>query len=373
VVLAAAVTAAVLALPAPPASAEETKYLGGVTIGASRWVTEANCDILQPAVSAPCIHTLNVNYRIKAQVPASSSAPLRVWVEVQGHAADDRDTVYFVAAGNVANVAGAVPNVPAYYNSSGDLVAGCAVAESAACKAFPNRGETTFTSTVNAGVRNFAPSGQGSSGSPGRFNASAWPKVRVVLWFAGDGAYEASEWIEPVVTEGSAPPDPGTPGFGGSHSISDPEAESSGDAEADAACGAWWHLPCHLRRLFEPQQLGAQWDAFYGEVESSYPLGPVLYGVGAIADALTSFANGATELGGPPECSWGPDFPVGEQAVRIEVGEVLCQDSSLPLGDFKPITLTLSRLGIILAVILLAKRLFERAIGGGSGGGGEEA
>jgi hypothetical protein len=162
--------------------------------------------------------------------------------------------------------------------------------------------------------------------------------------------------------------DPGRP----TGTDEDPGPETS-DPETD--CGAWWHLVCHLTRLFIPTSIGESMEDLAETAEASVPFGPIIWGLTNYADAMLAFRDG-TELGAIPTCDWGPGLfdneayddrvPLG--GIRIPLGEVFCEDpEQLGFAGFETLR-TWSRIGSVLAVglgtVLAILRLFTWALGG---------
>lgn len=81
------------------------------------------------------------------------------------------------------------------------------------------------------------------------------------------------------------------------------------------------------------------------------------------SDGLTSFKNGVTELGAGVPCTWGPSFPVGGNTVDIPIGEVFCEDTSVPLGPVRAVSMWASRLALVFGVAFVFWRVGSWVMG----------
>lgn len=397
----------VLALPTAPVRAvAQAKYLGGVTWSAGIYTTDEECDRrpTNGVDSAPCVRQLSVKFRLLAPVSSTAVA----WVEVEGvqSGGDQKWTTYFDAGppAEVHNISGSVGNASLnqYFNEAGDSVTNCGTVESVNCKAYPFRGGVVPTPTT-PGVKLFTFTGNNGGGSPGKFVTAAYPKLRLVMRTGmADSPYEATPWIDGIThyTDPGILPDPPTPGLDGAEAVTpqEPFDPSTGDAEADAECGRWWNIPCHLGRLFIPS--GGPVDALQEAYEGSL-IDTLMVPLDAVAEAFTSIQDHTsgrfslydapfTGCGGEPQdpdttaCTvsgysrcQGPQvsIPLGLEDENIEFRPLDGCDPSSPMGmvrgPVRTVALAMMYLGMGLLLFRIIGGAFGVSIGGRETGGGQ--
>jgi hypothetical protein len=163
-------------------------------------------------------------------------------------------------------------------------------------------------------------------------------------------------------------------------------------------CGAWWHLICHVKAaltaVFVPSNdvLTSQWNTVATSASTHWPLGPVLWGLGALSDFYGAFTHGCNYGANCPGSSqgldtdygncasadtvnhgnvWGPGvtLPDGDDPTGIEFHFPILpcpgSDSDTGLGPVRTVVHSASSVAFILGFVLVVLRLVGIRIGGG--------
>lgn len=367
------VMVATLAVFRPAPAFAVNTYLGDIKLRYSKGLTEAACDRSTiDAASAPCFRGAYVQVRTLAQLPTSSVG----WLEVKGlnptntGTPSDNWCVQTISASN-QNVACSPSDVGSgQFRDSSGVGSPTNCTPLTTCTLYPYKVLLGFSSLA-AGVIGFELEGVAAR-YPARWLwdnnlGSVIPHMRVCVKPGGItsttplecSAYRQGDLEE--TSSNTAITSPDVPAG------SEPDT-GSGDEDADTECGAWWHLPCHLRRLFIPTSIGDSFDSLRSSIYDSFPFGPIAWGIDMVLDGMKSLRYSVQVAGDRPPCDWGPTLNIGATPVGLPLGEFLCDSPTQDggLAGMREWTKPLSTMVFLFGGVMLIMRLFSWVVGSGN-------